>query len=130
MSKFDDIESVSRELSNVSEQRFGPEGFGLIESCLDYTSYIYTIDPELSPAQYRTSRRQLITLGRADEERMGVVYVRGPWGFFVIPQHGFPTLRVSFFHDTPSTEINDILLSICAAFEVRDADLNQGDLDE
>ena len=68
MSKFDDIESVSRELSNVSEQRFGPAGFGLIESCLDYTSYIYTIDPELSPAQYRTSRRQLITLGRADEK--------------------------------------------------------------
>ena len=112
-------------LDNVLEQRFG-----FVESCLDYRSYVYTIDPDLSPARYVTSRRQLMTLGRVDEERMGVVYVRGPWGFFVIPGHGYPKLRVSFFHDTPTTEINDVLSSICAAFEKSDAVFNQGELDE
>jgi hypothetical protein len=107
------------------EQRFGP-----VESCLDYRSYVYRIDPDLSSARYKASRQQLITLGRTNEERMGVVYVRGPWGFFVIPHHGYSTLRVSFYHDTPITEINDILASICAAFETSDTVFKQGDLDE
>ena len=112
-------------MSGAPEQRFGRA-----ESCLDYQSYVYTIDPDLSPARYVASRRQLMTLGRADEERMGVIYVRGPWGFFVIPRYGYPTLRVSFFHDTPTTEISDILSSICSAFEVFDAVFNLGELDE
>lgn len=112
-------------MNGTPEQRFGP-----VESCLDYRSYVYSIDPDLSPARYEASRRQLMKLGRADEERMGVVYVRGPWGFFVIPHQGYPKLRVSFYHDTPATEVNDILSSICTAFEVFNAVFDQGDLDE
>jgi hypothetical protein len=112
-------------MSGVSRQRFGP-----VESCVDYQSYLYKIDPGLTAAQYAESRRLLMALGRADEERMGVVYVRGPWGFFVIPRHGYPTLRVSFYHDTPDTEIEDVLASICAAFEAPNTINNQGDSDE
>jgi len=122
---FDDVEGLQRVMRGAPEQCFRP-----VESCVDYKSFVYTIDSDLSPVRYKALRRQLITLGRADEERMGVVYVRGPWGFFVIPPHGYPILRVSFFHDTSSTEISDVLSSIYEAFEVSDADLNQGDLDE
>ena len=104
--------------------------FRHVESCLDYRSYVYAIDPDLSLAQYVASRRQLLTIGKADEERMGVIYVRGPWGFFVIPHHGYPKLRVSFYHDTPTTEANDVMASICAAFEASDAFFDQGDPDE
>ena len=119
------LETKKRAISGVPHQRFGP-----VESCVDYRSYVYSIDPGLSSPRYMASRRQLMTLGKADEERMGVVYVRGPWGFFVVPHYSYPTLRVSFYHDTPSTEIDAILSLICAAFEAPDAVINQGDLDE
>ena len=112
-------------ISGVPEQRFEP-----VESCVDYRSYVFTIEPGFSKARYMESREKLLTLGRADEERMGVVYVRGPWGFFIIPHYGYPTLRVSFYHDTSTVEINDVLSLICAAFETPDAIFNQGDLDE
>jgi hypothetical protein len=117
-------------MSGVLEHGFRQKGFKRVENCLDYQSYVYTVDPGLTQAQFMASRRQLIKLGMADEERMGVIYVRGPWGFFVIPQHGYPTLRVSFFHDTPTTDIRGILSSIYKAFAVSDAVLDQGDLDE
>ena len=55
---------------------------------------------------------------------MGVVYVRGPWGFFVIPPHGYPHLRISFFFDTPDREFNEVLTSISTAFEVQDSVIN------
>ncbi len=61
---------------------------------------------------------------------MGVVYVRGPWGFFVIPRYGYPQLRISFYFDTPSSEIDALLASICTAFETPDTVFDQGDLDE
>jgi hypothetical protein len=112
-------------MSTRPEQRFRH-----VETCLDYRSYEYAITPQLSQEQYAASRRRLLTIGRADEEKMGVVYVRGPWGFFVIPQHGYPVLRVSFFHDTPTTEMDDILTSISTAFETSDAILEQGEPDE
>lgn len=112
-------------MSGASKQRFGP-----VESCVDYQSYVYKIEPDLTQAQYMASQQLLMRLGKADEERMGVVYVRGPWGFFVIPHYGYPTLRVSFFHDTPDTEINHVLSLICAAFETPNTINNQGDLDE
>ena len=112
-------------MTGVSKQRFGP-----VESCVDYQSYVYHINPGLTPAQYTAARSLLMALGKADEERMGVVYVRGSWGFFVIPHHGYPTLRVSFYHDTPGTEINNVLSLICAAFEAPNTINNQGGLDE
>ncbi len=119
------LDAGKRDINGVPKRRFGP-----VESCVDYRSYVYNIDPDLSPAHYTASRQQLMTLGKADEERMGVVYVRGPWGFFVIPHYGYPTLRVSFYHDTTTPEINDILSMICTAFDEPDAIINQGDLDE
>jgi hypothetical protein len=112
-------------MREASNQRFGP-----VESCVDYHSYVYSIDPDFNLERYQATRRQLIKLGSTNEERMGVIYVRGPWGFYVIPQYGYPTLRVSFYHDTPTEEINDMLSLICAAFEHPEAIVNQGDLDE
>jgi len=100
-----------------------------VESCIDYQSYIYKINPGLTQDQYEVSRRILTTLGTADEQRMGVVYVRGPWGFLVIPHFGYPTMRISFFHDTAEAEINEVLSLIYAAFENAQTTNNQGGLD-
>ena len=111
-------------MSYTHEQHFVP-----VESCVDYQSYIYTINPDLTQIQYELSRRMLVSLGTADEQRMGVVYVRGPWGFFVIPHFGYPTLRISFFHDTTDTEINEVFLLVYAAFENAQTINNKGDLD-
>ena len=112
-------------MNSVSKQRFGP-----VESCVDYQSYVYSIEPDLTLEQYLALRQRLTALGNAEEERMGVIYVRGPWGFFVIPHFGYPTLRVSFYHDTPHTEINVVLAMICTVFETPNTIKNQGGQDE
>lgn len=91
--------------------------FVAVESCVDYQSYVYHIDPDLTPSQYSTSCEKLKILGDADNERMGVTYVRGSWGFFVIPHYGYPTIRISFFYDTPHKEIRDVLALISTAFK-------------
>jgi hypothetical protein len=115
----DYVGGLEGKMSSTPKHRFGP-----VESCVDYQSYVYPIDPDLSPAQYLASRQRLMKLGRIDKEGMGVVYVRGSWGFFIIPHYGYPTLRVSFYHDTPPDEIGDILSSICTAFEAPEAVYN------
>ena len=112
-------------MSSALKQRFRP-----VESCVDYQSYVYHIDSDLTPSQYSISCQRLKSLGNADNERMGVIYVRGPWGFFVIPNHGYPTIRVSFFYDTPRTELNNMLALISAAFESIKTNNNQGGLNE
>lgn len=102
--------------------------FQFVESCLDYRSYVCAIDQDLSPVRYEAACRLLMQMGRTHEERMGVVYVRGPWGFFVIPRQGYPKLRASFFHDTPTSEFSDILATICqvlAAFNTSNAVLTE-----
>lgn len=112
-------------MTSVAKQRFGP-----VESCVDYQSYVLSIDPGLTTTEYSGISQRLSSLGKADAQRMGVIYVRGPWGFFVIPCHGYPTLRVSFFHDTPRAEIDSVLALICTAFESPDTINYQGALDE
>ena len=112
-------------MNGMSEQCFRN-----IESCLNYRAYIYDIDPELSPATYAAMCHELTRLGRAEKERMGVIYVHGPWGFFVIPKHGFPELRINFYHDIPISEIRDVMASICAIFSSSDAALHSGDMNE
>lgn len=104
------------------EQRFSAD-----DSCIDYRSYIFTIGEDIDAIHYEKLRTRLMKLGRAEKERMGVVYVRGPWGFFVIPHHGYPTLRISFFHDTPDSECDALMMSIIALFDNLKTSLNRGD---
>lgn len=118
------IGSVSRKIEPNSAR------VSRIESCLDYKAYSYALDPGISADDYQVKRQLLMALGNTIEEGMGVVYVRGPWGFLVIPQHGYPRLRISFFHDTPADEIQNMLNSITALFELDDRTINRGDVDE
>lgn len=106
------------------------QGFRRAESCIDYRAYTHPIDPDVSPVRYGLACEQLRRVGQSCEERMGVVYVRGPWGFLVIPQLGYPELRVNFYHDTPIREINDVLASIRVALETLVVAFDQGELDE
>jgi len=92
------------------------ESFKKIDSCVDYHSYEFRISDHLTADEYAEIRRKLMALGKAEQERMGVIYVRGPWGFMVVPHFGFPALRVSFFHDTPQSECQAVLKNINAVF--------------
>jgi len=91
--------------------------FSSDSSCIDYRSFVYHIGPDISAARYEEIKNKLKNLGRAEDERMGVIYVRGPWGFFVIPHFGFSTLRISFFHDTSGSEQIEMMKAISAIFE-------------
>lgn len=102
--------------------------FTHIESCLDYQGYTYRIDPSITAMRYKVICQRLAKLGEAEEERMGVVYVYAPWGFCVIPRHGFPELRLNFYHETPINEIEDVLADIHTAFEASDIAVNPGDI--
>ena len=99
-------------MPEVARWRFVP-----VDSCLDYKAYTCEFVHNLTSAQHSALSEELIALGQTHEERMGVVYVNGPWGFFVIPRPGFPVLKVSFYHDTPITEINEMCDRICAVFD-------------
>ncbi len=90
--------------------------FTQVESCVDYQSFVYSLDKQFTPQRYEVCGRLLLSLGTVTEERMGVVYVRGPWGFFVVPAYGYPTLKISFFHDSTSKEIEHVLLKIYNIF--------------
>ena len=89
--------------------------FAYTDSCVDYRSYRHPLDPTVSSERHAQLRDRLAALGRAEPERMGVTYVRGPWGFLVIPRQGFPELRISFFRDTPDGDRRALLESVCQA---------------
>lgn len=86
-----------------------------VKSCVDYRTFVAPLDTAISPAVHNTLTEKLLKLGVAEPERMGVIYVRGAWGFLVIPSPGFPELRISFYHDTPDDELNAVLVLIRAA---------------
>lgn len=88
------------------------DGFRPDKSCVDYRSFVYCIDSNIDEQNFIKLRKELSNLGTAERERMGVIYVRGPWGFFVIPSFGFPNLKVSFFHDTPDSECVELMHTI------------------
>lgn len=92
-----------------------PAGLRHVENCADYQTYVATIDTDETPSQYASMKQSLMRIGNCEPERMGVVYVRGPWGFLVIPGPGFPELRISFYHDTPVHDRNAVLASIATA---------------
>jgi hypothetical protein len=86
-----------------------------VESCIDYRTYLSPLDIKMTAAVHSVLTEKLLRLGMAEQERMGVIYVRGPWGFLVIPRAGFPELRVSFYHDTLQQNSDAVLASITAA---------------
>lgn len=105
-------------------------GFRRLQGCVDYRVYTYPLDPGVGAAAYTQLRHRLQAIGKAEPERMGVTYVRGPWGFLVIPQRGFPELRLSLFHDTAATDAEPIFNAIRAACELTRAMPVTGDIDE
>lgn len=106
------LKSIKKRLSSIVSDNH----FRFDQSCVDYRSYVYQIRKDINLDQFNIIVQRLATLGRAENERMGVVYVRGPWGFFVIPRLGFPHLRISFFFDTPEKECIEMMKSISYVF--------------
>lgn len=88
-----------------------------VNSCVDYRTFVAPLDTAMIPAVYNLLTEELLVLGVAEPERMGVTYVRGPWGFLVIPRAGFPELRISFYHDANEDELDAILASVRVALK-------------
>ena len=81
------------------------ERFRRVEGCLDYRIYVCSLAGMRSDQMRVELCSRLGGLGRAEPERMGVIYIRGGWGFLVIPPVGFPELKVTVFRETePETE--------------------------
>lgn len=74
-----------------------------VENCVDYRSYVYDLDADITPAAFLALRTRLSMLGTMDRERLGVAYIKEQWGFLVFPPRGFPELRVSFYKETDKT---------------------------
>lgn len=102
-----------------------------VESCVDYRTYMAQINPKISSMQFTSLKNRLQGLGVTEPERMGVVYVHGPWGFVVIPRPGFSDLRISFYHEVSEQERNAVLESIeSALYESHATVLQTGGKDE
>ena len=91
--------------------------FRVVENCVDYRSYVCPLDAEITTATHCALRARLMALGKADEERLGVLYIRGYWGFLVYPPRGFPELRVSFYKETEIAAERAILNAISEALQ-------------
>lgn len=81
----------------------------------------------MTASQYTAICGRLATLGKTKEERMGVTYVYAAWGFCIIPCYGFPELRLNFYHETPITDIENVMASVHAAFEASNVVANPGE---
>jgi len=92
-------------------------GFRYVDSCVDYRSFVAQLNSAMTHVAHNFLTEKLQPFGVAERERMGVTYIRGAWGFLVIPGLGFPELRVSFYHDTPDREVEAVLVSIWKSME-------------
>ena len=79
-----------------------------IESCIDFDRYVIPVQIQLPIEVLTQSMTQLQKLGRC-ESRMGVVYVRNDWGFFVLPPPSFGEISVSFYRGVPESEKQRLL---------------------
>ncbi len=81
-------------------------------ACIDYKSYIFSVPQELSSQAYEQLRKELIGLGRLRHEMLGVAYVDTEWGLLVVPQQGFPEMKISFFHHITRGGVGRVLRGI------------------
>ena len=89
-----------------------------VENCADYRSFVFPLNKAMTAAAHSVVCARLSELGTADKERLGVTYVRGAWGFLVLPPKGFPELRVSFYKETDTAVEQTILDAISKALQM------------
>lgn len=109
--------AVVAESESMVPRSGGGGRFRAVENCVDYRSYVFPLDTGITKATHCALQARLRALGKADEERLGVLYIRGYWGFLVFPPRGFPELRVSFYKETDESAERTILNTISEAFQ-------------
>lgn len=88
-----------------------------VENCVDYRSFVCPLATTITAAAHTALGARLATLGKAETERLGVIYIKGNWGFLVYPPRGFPELRVSFYKETDKATEQTILAAISEALQ-------------
>ncbi len=86
--------------------------FRPVEACVDYRAYVVSLPKGTTPDIYAQWVSRLCGLGRVVEERLGVRYVKGPWGFLVVPPLGFPELKITFYHPTAQVDEAEVLAKV------------------
>jgi hypothetical protein len=86
------------------------------KTCVDYVVYVHAL-PEVSVAHWQEMVSQMRALGFCHDTSIGVTTVRGSWGFFQIPIHGFPELKATFFQISRPAERERLLAALSEIFE-------------
>ncbi len=86
------------------------------QACVDYIVYVCPL-PAFDAFHWQERVKRLRALGICQDTAFGVTTVRGPWGFFQIPVHGFPEMKVTFFQIAGTSERRRLLVEIAAILE-------------
>lgn len=79
-----------------------------IPACVKYKSYVFPLGKNISQENYNVLKTFLKTLGQDEPEYLGVMRVRGDWGFLDYPSYGFIEFKVNFYKTTSE--------KICSAY--------------
>lgn len=86
------------------------------QTCVDYVVYVRDL-PSLDHRRWQAMAARMRSLGICQDTPFGVTTVRGAWGFFQIPAHGFPELKATFFQTSGPAERNRLLTDIADILE-------------
>ena len=87
------------------------------QTCVDYVVYVRDLpSPDFGLWQDMVARMR--ALGLCQDTPFGVTTVRGAWGFFQIPAHGFPELKATFFQTSEPAERGRLLTAIADILEM------------
>lgn len=82
-------------------------------ACIDYRAWMLPLQ-DLEARAWPTLIEALAGLGQARPDPTGVVTVRGPWGFLLVPPRGFPELRLNCYKNISADRERDLLTDIAA----------------
>ncbi len=85
--------------------------------CLDYRNFILDLPRHLPTQVYDRLDRRLRTLGRLEQELLGVPYIRTDWGVLIVPPPGFPEIKMKVRHHIGEDQIRRLLAQVHAIVE-------------
>lgn len=91
--------------------------FRAVPSCTKYRAFTGEMPAHASTEQHDQLRTHCASLGDHCERYLGILRVRGDWGFLDLPGPGFPELKVNFYKHTPQSAQSRILEYLQTALE-------------
>jgi len=87
-------------------------------ACLDYRAFVFDLGTGWDASRLKRLRTALLSLGEVERSALQVVYVRGSWGFAIVPPPHFPDLKINFFYTTDRSMVEEILAAVGCWIEI------------